>query len=792
MIRTLAILTPLFVAPLALSAAPLDPSHAPVAAQATSPSQSAASSSPPTAGADANRAFLGLTVRDIAGVGCVITWIDPGPLDGRGLDSPSLGRPDLLVTVDGVPANAASLEAAVRAKSPGDTLRLTYRRAATRGPSLPTPGSVTHDASEQQLTVELAARSTWTGTYGSPGLPAHDAPLPSPALLKHAAVERALAADTELSGRLAALIAAQRAVCEREPDARRLSRVTAALTEPLALPELAAAIAAPTTQGLRPARLAAVLTAEELDATPPTGETHGSVPVPGSQSGIYALDFFASEARLHMQEALGEHYANDAVARAAIATARGMRDSLLIAGPEARDRFASIQRGATIDMHAIVAAVAHLDADLAIAPDVAQGEVEGIPDELKDAVTGTVLTAQPIPDIGWAVVGGAGANTYDMSKIAAVLDLGGNDLYTMSDLAIGMRVIVDVTGDDEYRGGRDQGIACGLCGLFLVDDQAGNDRYIGQAFNAGAACFGAGLLIDRGGDDHYEGTEWSLGAACWGTGILLDLGGSDSYRSEFLSQGCGGPRGFGAIVDRGGDDLYDAIGRQPSQYGTPATIASFSQGVGIGIRRAAAGGIGMIADLGGNDRYLAGEFSQGGGYFYGLGLLHDAGGNDRYWADRYGQAWAAHQASGILVDGGGDDTYVARTAANQGAAWDQSTALLYDASGNDSYQADSLAQGSAAEQALAFLIDGGGSDRYIAVGEIAQGHSGSNDYHFEQEAPIGGVFSFSLFLDLIGGGTENDLFSTGRAAGQSIRLGTRDAARPANSTVDGLFIDVVK
>ena len=39
----------------------------------------------------------------------------------------------------------------------------------------------------------------------------------------------------------------------------------------------------------------------------------------------------------------------------------------------------------------------------------------------------------------------------------------------------------------------------------------------------------------------------------------------------------------------------------------------------------------MISDLGGDDRYEAGELAQGGGYFYGLGILHDASGRDLYY-----------------------------------------------------------------------------------------------------------------------------------------------------------------
>jgi hypothetical protein len=759
-----------------------DPSAPRLVPPATDP-QAAAASSP--------RAYVGLVVRDIPDVGCVVSWIDPGPLNGRGLDAPALGRPDLLVTLDGRPATAAVLAEVLASKSPGDTLTLTLRRANRRGPTLPT--AIDHAPQAETITVELEDEALWTGTWKVARRGAVDRPSPEPKLLLNPALEAAFTQDPSLRAALDDVIAAQRAMSDAAPDARRLARVSSALTVPLALPELAETMVAPALAGLRPARLAATLTAEQLDAASPEGESQGSVPVPGVQSAIYALDFFAGESRLHMREALGDIYANEEFARAALGLCRSLRTSLLLEGPEAKGRLATIRRGADIDMNAIVAALKHVDADIAVAPDVAESEPEELPDELKGAVEGTVLTAQPLTDIGWAVVGGPGPNRYDLSKVAAVFDLGGDDTYTMSDLAVGMRVIIDRSGNDRYIGGADQGFACGVGGFFLVDDHAGNDRYEGKAFNAGAGCFGVGLLIDRGGDDLYEGTEWSLGAACWGAGLLLDLGGSDTYRAQFMSQGCGGPRGFGAIVETSGNDLY-AVDGEASQYGTPATSSSFSQGVGFGIRRAAAGGVGMIADLSGDDRYIAGEFSQGGGYFFGLGLLSDRSGNDRYWGDRYGQGWAAHQASGALVDASGNDTYVARTAANQAAAWDQSTALLWDMQGSDSYQGDTLAQGSAAQQALAFLVDGGGSDHYVASSEIAQGHSGTNEYHFGQPAPIGGIFSFSLLFDLCGATgpnrVESDFFSTGRPAHSSIRLGVPNRETPAYSNVNGLFIDV--
>src|SRR5690606_13020052 len=141
---------------------------------------------------------------------------------------------------------------------------------------------------------------------------------------------------------------------------------------------------------------------------------------------------------------------------------------------------------------------------------------------------------------------------------------------------------------------------------------------------------------------------WSIGAGFYGAGIVLDLDGADTYHGEVLTQGVGGPRGLGAIIDAAGDDSYKANGPGfPSVYGTEGVFKSFSQGFGYGVRGYAAGGLGALWDLGGADRYEAGEFSQGCAYFFALGLLHDRAGDDTYIGNRYSQAAAAHQAIGV-------------------------------------------------------------------------------------------------------------------------------------------------
>ena len=77
------------------------------------------------------------------------------------------------------------------------------------------------------------------------------------------------------------------------------------------------------------------------------------------------------------------------------------------------------------------------------------------------------------------------------------------------------------------------------------------------------------------------------------------------------------------------------------------------------------GGIGILYDRNGNDRYQAGEFSQGVGYFFALGVLYDRSGDDAYRGRRCAQGTSAHQAIEVLFDERGNDRYRAKTAAGR-------------------------------------------------------------------------------------------------------------------------------
>ena len=395
-------------------------------------------------------------------------------------------------------------------------------------------------------------------------------------------------------------------------------------------------------------------------------------------------------------------------------------------------------------------------------------------------VTGQVLAGQMGKD-GWRVVGGKGDNTYDMALIAEVFDLGGDDTYFANDIVVGNRKVVDLGGNDVYTGTEQQGPAAGLFGTWIIDDRGGDDSYgaLGGTFSTGAACFGVGMIIDRNGNDKYMGTQWSIGAGLYGAGIVMDLGeGDDEYLGEFLSIGVGGPRGFGFVFDERGDDFYKADGPKPSIYGTPDVYCAFSQGMGFGYRKYAAGGIGILCDVSGDDKYQAGEFSQGGAYYHGLGILRDFSGDDDFHGNRYAQGFGVHQAFGVLINDEGNDSYWAMTAADQGSAWDISAGCLLDKSGNDSYAANAMTQGSAAQQAIAYLIDLRGVDSYSGT-TPAQGESGSNGYHWESSH----AYSFSALLDL---GGDEDSYSLGRKNNSTEIL--QPNPEPAGNGV-GLFVD---
>lgn len=359
---------------------------------------------------------------------------------------------------------------------------------------------------------------------------------------------------------------------------------------------------------------------------------------------------------------------------------------------------------------------------------------------------------------GTILVGGRGPNRYvleEMQSVCMVLDLGGDDTYVEGTVGRErpLLVLVDLGGNDVFRGEK-PGIQGGaVLGASLLVARGGTNRFEALDIAQGSTLGGLGLLV-ASGDNHYLGRSRVQGQAVGGVGILMDRDGNDNYRAAFLSQGVGGPLGFGLLIDLAGQDHYYAGGLYDRGYDDSPGYGGWSQGIGAGPRGSANGGIGVLLDGGGDDLYEYDYFSHGGGYWFAAGFARDFGGNDQRIGStrtafdggertekpfvRWGVGYGCHYAVGYLIDDEGDDFYKASTAAI-GFAWDIAVGALMDFEGNDTYQGPG--GGHASNAGLGVLFDGGGNDRYTG-GRLGLAQPNVN-YHPADQA--GG--NFALLVD---------------------------------------------
>ncbi len=343
-------------------------------------------------------------------------------------------------------------------------------------------------------------------------------------------------------------------------------------------------------------------------------------------------------------------------------------------------------------------------------------EVEGIEGDLR------LFLETPA---GGIALGGPGRTIY-RRDLFLVLDLGGDDRYEgrvgAASAAFGrpISICLDLGGNDLYLGKRDRALDQGaaLCGVgILLDVGKGADLYRAGDLAQGAGILGLGMLFDDGGRNDLAGRGLVQGAAGFGFGVCALGDGDDRLDAARFAQGFGGVRGFGLLLDTGGDDLYRAGGVYLHAPLFQDRYQSLSQGFGIGERyRDASGGLGFLWSGGkGNDLYLADIYGQGAGYWMGVGALVDEGGNDAYVCGQYGQGAGIHLAAGMLWDLGGNDDYTLHHGVGQGGAHDLAVGWLLEGGGDDYYQGAGLTQGGAKANALAFLLDLSGNDCYAGA-----------------------------------------------------------------------------
>ncbi|MBI2190390.1 MAG: hypothetical protein HYU36_00220 [Planctomycetes bacterium] len=731
-----------------------------------------------------HQAFLGLSVAD-HGDGCIVGWVMPGPLLEGKRAQPRLDRGDLILSVDGKALNAAGLVERVQKAKPGDILVLRVLRTGSDSESaMPTPGP---KKVEEEIRVKLASKGEWSGPVNLPRPPetyltpesvlgADTAPTPFEALLMKTLEERQMRQPVEK------LVKLFEDTQRQALGYHSLSRVTCAFYRPMQLPRLERLITQPLASLPGDPRQVFIEAAKNLDVRPP--DLGPPVDLSRPVEALEALEALTSKANERVSQAFSRIDSRALPRHAGLLLDLLASDAVIKDFEDPRQVLAALRATMDVRYDDLLAAGGSLAGLLQrSAKPPKELKPMPLPAKLKKAVKGDVLAVKFLGG-RWYVYGGPGPNEYDLSCLHVVVDAGGDDLYRYrGPERPQVQVVIDLGGRDRYTCDGPVGPAGAFLGVNLLLDYEGDDVYTGGLFSCGFGLLGLGVLVDWDGSDQYSGTRLSQGVGYYGLGAVLDLGGgSDTYTAHLMSQGLGGSKGFGLLLDSWGSDFYRVYGPTPSAYGTPAVYLGMSQGVGYGLRGYDTGGIGVLCDLGGEDRYEAGEFSQGGGYFWGLGILHDAGGNDLYFGDRYGQGYGCHQACGVLVDDQGDDTYWAQCAACQGGAWDIGMGLLLDRRGNDAYRADGLSQGGAAMQAIAWLIDLEGTDRYTAAGGATHGQSSGNAYHYRET----GCFSFSLFLDA--GGTF-DIYSTGRPNGQTLSTGSFNEASPQDSGLHGLFID---
>jgi len=366
-----------------------------------------------------------------------------------------------------------------------------------------------------------------------------------------------------------------------------------------------------------------------------------------------------------------------------------------------------------------------------------------------DALLTAAATAAPAEDFqyrwrtpyGPVGVGGSGANRYE-GEYLLVLDFGGNDLYrgpgSVSGGELGVSVVVDRGGDDGYaatdsaRAGPG-GALLGLAGVWDLGE--GRDRYACGAWGEGFGFLGMGWIVDDGGDDRYRASALSQGAGILGIGLLADASGKDLYAMDDslawgdgfhsgMGQGFAGIGGVGVLLEGGGNDTYRAGPVIFPEAGTAASgdgsavggTGRFVQGASRGDPENAvpfprAGGLGLLVEGGGNDRYRAGLRGQGRGERGGLGALVERGGDDLYRCRGTGQGSGTSTGIGLLIEINGNDIYW-----NDGSGLGRGAALgmggVLDAAGDDDYRARGCAAGCAAAGGYGWFADLDGTNRF--------------------------------------------------------------------------------
>ena len=284
-----------------------------------------------------------------------------------------------------------------------------------------------------------------------------------------------------------------------------------------------------------------------------------------------------------------------------------------------------------------------------------------------------------------------------------------------------IQTTINTGGDNVYKTDH-QGLGSGYMGIGILIDMAGDDAYFSESYSQGSGFLGTGILLDMEGDDYYSSSITSQGSAGFGTGLLIDLDGNDVFKGGQYVQGSGWVEGYGAAISGGGSDRFITSAEFVDAIRYEDRHLSLAQGMGMGHRPYASGGIGLLLNAGGNNLYQTDIYGQGSAYWFSLGGLVDFGGNDEYLSHQYAQGAGVHMAFGALLDKGGDDHFKTH-GVSQGCGHDYAFGGFYSAGGDDDVVCAGLSQGAGNANGSALFLNGGGDNAYIARQHNTQGYS---------------------------------------------------------------------
>jgi hypothetical protein len=347
---------------------------------------------------------------------------------------------------------------------------------------------------------------------------------------------------------------------------------------------------------------------------------------------------------------------------------------------------------------------------------------------------------------GQIVIGTQGNDSYVDLDCALLIEPGGNDRYINCRLAgindgliRATALAIDLDGADHYDCA-DVNFTLGAAVLgnaAFYDLGADNDHYAAGNASLAASIAGVATFYDDGGSDYYSGKAYTQGAAGFGIAVMCDDSvqpapvvpfdvetpdpidaaafDNDTYVAWSEAQGFARTRGIAICTNARGNETYQAGGVYLHAPLFTDRYQSFSQGFAIGERDIDyAGGIALLADYAGNDRYLGDIYNQGVGYWYSAGFLYDGAGNDLYEMSQYGQGSGIHLAVGGLIDESGSDTYIMNNGLGQGGSHDYAASVFMDRGGNDRYLGNTSCNGAGLTNSVGLFFDRSGDDVYAA------------------------------------------------------------------------------